>query len=91
MKILRELLIKCCNQVEMFHVNSLVIPFLIFSNNWYTWKKQQHLHSNLEFEIVILIFIGDHRGHDRMVDGFTNIYAKSVPIDTNFVSSNPAW
>ena len=77
MKILRELLIKCCNQVEMFHVNSLVIPFLIFSNNWYTWKKQQqHLHLNLEIEIVILIFIGDRCGRDRMVDGFTNIYAK---------------
>jgi len=75
----------------MFHVNSLVIAILLFSNNWYTWKKQQqHLHSQLEIEIVILIFIGDRHGRDRMVVGVTTIYAKSVPITTNVVSWNPA-
>ena len=47
-----NILKECCKQDEVFHVNSLVITILFFSNNWYTWKKQQHLHSKLEIENV---------------------------------------
>jgi hypothetical protein len=38
---------------------------------------------------TFLIGIGDGRGRDRMVVGFTTTYVQSVPFTSKVVSSNP--